>query len=82
MSQTKTTDIAIIGVESGDWYALFINGSVAYQGHSIPQHVILEKLFENQPFQYETKEVSDDWIEEQGGQFPNTTQQIPEDAFT
>lgn len=82
MSQTKTTDIAVIGVESGDWYALFINGSVAYQGHSIPQHVILEKLFENQPFQYEAKEVSDDWIEEQGGQFPDKIQQIPEEAFT
>lgn len=82
MTQIKTNKITILTVESGDWVALFVNDSIAYQGHSIPQHVMLEKLFENQPFQHETKEVSDKWIEEKGGQFPNQLKEIPESAFT
>lgn len=32
-------DITYVSDESGDWAAVFVDGEVYYQGHSIPAHI-------------------------------------------
>ncbi len=77
-------------VESGDWEALYVDGTLLEQGHSVPVWMVFESpLFqaalslavkagwEAFTWAYEKHEYSDDQVEEMGASFPATFKEIP-----
>lgn len=56
------TQKKIVIVNGDDWQGIYINGKLYYEGHSIPNHIVLEAL--DAP--YETTECDSNWLEECG----------------
>lgn len=68
--------------ESGDYEALYVNGKLHTEQTTIPQHVFKEVAQKYQSFLIENLEVTADWIENEGGTYPATLEQIPKSALT
>lgn len=75
-----TNKISIVSTTDGDWYGLFVNGKVVFQGHSIPQHEMLDVLSKNQPFESENFEVDSEWLDG-SGEFSEDFSDIPKEMF-
>jgi len=54
--------ITFVHSEDHDWVCLYIDGKEAYQGHSINNMELLNCL----GIKYESKEVTNEWAENQG----------------
>ncbi len=73
-------EIKLVTNTDGDYEALYLNGLIVSQNHSVPKHELNQTFMENQPYNYETFEVSAEWLEEEGGLYPNKLIDIPDDA--
>ena len=49
--------------DSGDWHVVLINGSVDYEGHSIPPHYWVD-LLKSFGFNVESRQITDKQMEE------------------
>lgn len=63
LKTNKTVNVVKVFPESGDWEALYINGILAAEGHSIPTHKIIESLTQFIPISYYGQEISDEMAE-------------------
>lgn len=70
-------------VESGDWEAIYVDGKLVEQGHSIPVWMLLESpLFVagvvncGGVFVYDRVTFSDAVVEEKGCSFPETVEEL------
>lgn len=72
--------IDLVSSEDGDWEALYINGVMSYENHSIDaRHVLCAiKDFIADPniFDVHNFEVSEDDMEDMGWSLPSTTAKI------
>lgn len=71
-------DVLITVTESHDWKALYIDGKLYLDGHDLDYRDILAAL----AIKFTHAEVSDEWVEENGGRFPKTSAGIPLDNIT
>lgn len=63
----------------GDWEAIYIDGKLNYEGHSIPAYVwfnLTGICSDRNQF-----EVKSEYLEDEGGTFPINFSDIPEDKF-
>lgn len=74
--------IILVTNEDGDYEALYLNGKIIVQGSSVPRFELTDTMSKNQPYEYETHEVTADWIEDFGGNYPDSLLDIPQDAYT
>lgn len=63
----------------GDWEAIYIDGKLNYEGHSIPAYVWfnLTGIYSGRS----EFEVMSEWLEDEGGTFPNNFEEIPKEKF-
>lgn len=64
--QLRDRDIKIhlISSESGDWHGLYINESLAYEGHNIPVNKVVAGICQFLPLDYTETSVSDEIMEQ------------------
>lgn len=63
----------------GDWEAIYIDGKLHHEGHSIPAYVwfaVTGVCLDRNEF-----EIEAEWLEDQGGRFPNKFEDIAEQKF-
>jgi len=63
----------------GDWEAIYIDGKLHHEGHSIPAYVwfaVTGVCSDRSEF-----EVKSEWLEVSGGTFPNKLEDILEEKF-
>ena len=63
----------------GDWEAIYIDGKLHHEGHSIPAYVwfaMTGVCSDRSEF-----EVNSEWLEDQGGKFPDNFEDIPKEKF-
>lgn len=66
--------------ECGDWYGIYINGELNYEGHDIPNHVWMTIIQMNRYYlSVEEFEVSDEYMER--GSFPDKFEDIPKEFY-
>lgn len=63
----------------GDWEAIYIDGKLNYEGHSIPAYVWFNLT--GMCSDRSEYEVMSEWLEDEGGTFPNNFAEIPEEKF-
>lgn len=73
----KKHSMAIVGCESGDWEAMFIDRKIYTQGHSLSNGDFVEAIREFKHFEdVQWYEVSDIHMDLMGGQFPDNLDEI------
>lgn len=77
-----TNKITHVTNEGGDYEALYLNGKIVLQQTSIPISEMKEVTEQNQPFVIENIEVTEAWIENEGGMYPDTVDEIPLEAHS
>ena len=65
-------NIKLVKSEDGDWEAIYVDGVLAVENHSLRTTDVLEAV----ELDYEKVELSTDWLEENG--WPQTTDELPE----
>lgn len=66
-------------VRVDDWEALYVDGEVQLQNHSIDANQVLDILAEHMLINHESFWVDGDWVESQGW-MPENLEDIPDDA--
>jgi len=72
-----TMQVTILSSEGGDWTALYIDGKKAIENHSLSEREVVEAL----GIDCECRELSDEYLEESGSNFPDTLEELSEDCF-
>ncbi len=75
-----TNIITHVTNEGGDYEALYLNGNLISQQTHIPRHELKEVTEQNQPFTMQNIEVTESWIEDEGGTYPDSLSDIPLEA--
>lgn len=75
-----TNKITHVTNEGGDYEALYLNGKIVLQETAVPIDEFKDLAEKNQPFTLENIEVTADWIEDEGGMYPDTVDEIPLEA--
>lgn len=77
MSEVSQNVITVFGSEYGDWYAIYVNDYIYYEGESIPRSIFLKIINEYRFFsKAESYEVPELIIEEFGGGFPSDKKEV------
>jgi hypothetical protein len=74
MSKKLSATVHIVGTEEGDWEALYVDGVLEAEGHSIDKRQLMEIL----AIPYTTSEVTTDWAENNG--FPVNQKDLPSET--
>lgn len=76
--------LTLVGCTSGDWEALYEDGSLIFESSSVPSSEIIYRV--NDRFtivEYiHQKTVDSEWLEDIGGTFPPFLDHIPYEAYT
>lgn len=73
--------IFVVRNTDGDYEALYLNDIQVISGTSIPRHDLVDTMEKNTPHNYDEYCVKADWLEDEGGMYPNKFSEIPEEAF-
>lgn len=78
-------DVIIVGTTDGDWYGIYLQEGEMFTLWGEDHQVYIRDFAQlvnhhhlNEVFQ---STVDSEWIEEQGGRFPNQYEDIPSEAF-
>lgn len=77
-----TNIITHVTNESGDYEALYLNGALILQQTHIPRSELKDLMEQNQPYTVQNIEVTEEWIDDEGGLYPNTVAEIPLEVYT
>jgi len=71
--------IAIVNFDNGDWEAIYVNGKLEYEGHSIPTHVLLNIMIKYEAFDdtYDSYWIQD--ADERDVLLPENLEDIPKE---
>jgi hypothetical protein len=63
--------------EEGDWEALYVDGRLEVEGHSLDAHQIFKAL----DVEYTSREVSSEWLDAHGCTFPMNSEDFDGDGL-
>lgn len=73
-----TNIITHVTNEGGDYEAVYLNGNIHLQQTSIPAFELKDLMEQHQPFIIRNITVTEQWIEDEGGLYPDFVSDIPE----
>ncbi len=72
-----TNLITKVSNTDGDYSALYLNGKLVFSESTIPAFELQDITSKNQPFVIHDVEIEAEWLEDEGGFYPNDLKEIP-----